>query len=204
MSVKKKSIFAISLVLVLIVSLLIVYAVDKSSNMSLVGKRLKEIRSKEDKIIVTVDGKKITQNEFDVQKISRELGKTNLSDKEILDSLIEKQVVYNEAIKKGITISEEKIDEIIKLNQESIKQNPEYYEQLKGIIDGLGVTEDQYWIDAKPIYKKILIMGEYKNNFLKAKFMEENKDISNINEKYKEYYKKHIDNLKAEAKIEYK
>lgn len=206
MSINKKSIVTISLILVLIVSLIIVYAVDENTNMSLVGKRLKEIRSKEDKVIVIVDGEEITQNEFDVQSISRELGNANKTDKEILDSLIEKQVVYNEAVRKGITISEDRIDEIIKLNQQSIKQNPEYYKQLKGIIDGLGITEEQYWKDARPIYNKILVMGEYKNNYLKSKFMEENKnkDITNFSEEYKEYYKKHIESLKAEAKIEYK
>lgn len=206
MSIKKKSIVTILLVLVLIVSLIIVYAVDENTNISLVGKRLKEIRSKEDKVIVIIDGEEITQNEFDVQSISRELGNANQTDKEILDSLIEKQVVYNEAVRKGITISEDRIDEIIKLNQQSIKQNSEYYKQLRGIIDGLGITEEQYWKDAIPIYNKILVMGEYKNNYLKLKFMEENKnkDITNISEEYKEYYKKHIESLKVEAKIEYK
>lgn len=202
-----KKLFIILVVLVAMVSFVVLYANQDSSIFNF-GQKVKSINDKNDETIVaTINDSEITMKQFEAYKLtinSSKDGQKMLSDKEILDMLIDKEVVYIEALKNNISVSDSFVDESINSSKELVTQNQSEYNQLKDYISGLGITEEQYWENAKPAYKKALMWGQYKK-ILKKAYAEKNniKDQNELNNQFEEYYKNNIKELKSKSKIEY-
>ena len=100
---------------------------------------------------------------------------------EALDNLIFAELAVQEAVKRGITVSPERIDEVVQL----MKKQTGSAEAYKEYLSGLGITEDELrkriershlleMITGKEIYQKIKI---------------DDKDVRNEYEKHKSAFK---------------
>lgn len=202
-----KKLFIILVVLVAMVSFVVLYANQDSSIFDF-GQNVKSIIDKNDvTIVATIDDFKITMKQFEAYKLtinSSKDGQKMLSDKEILDMLIDRELFYKEALNNGVSVSDSVVDETIKSQKELLANNEHEYNQVKDYIAGFGITEEQYWENAKPAYKKALICGQYKK-ILKKAYAEKNKikDQNELNNQFEEYYKNNIKVLKSKCKIEY-
>ena len=192
--------------LVVLLGVASVFAANIKDIMFQLGEKTRELDNEESDVIAVVDGAEILSKDLEILKVSSDLAEREIDEAEALDKLIEKQLVYNAAIESGIKVSESEIDKIIKQTKQALKEDDAANAQHMEYIDGLGISEEEYWKMVKPIYEKMLIMGEYKNNFIKKKFIEENSitDQKSIEEEYAEYFKEHVESLRDKAKIEYK
>lgn len=155
-------------------------------------------------IVARIDGEPVTKKGFDSYKLSLNSGvESKLSDEQILDKIVERQVVYNQAIKEGMTASESEVDSAVKAAQEAIESESKQYEAFKDYISGLNLTEEAYWESVRPAYKKALTCGKYKNS-LKAKFNEDNKEkaIHDLNAEFSKFYDEKVKALVEKAKVE--
>ncbi len=200
----------ISIALVLVISILVFgavgYAAIQNNNVArLLGiEQAKVLSSVGNDIVATIDGEKITIEGFDTYKLFLNSSEGNkLSDQQILDKILDRQVVYKQAIKEGMTASEEEVNLAIKSAQEAIELDSKQYEAFKEYISGLKLSEDEYWETVKPAYKKALTCGKYKN-VLKEKYKEENniQDAKELNSKFIDFYNQKVKELKSNIKVE--
>jgi hypothetical protein len=198
----------IYLVAMLILACGVTYAALKPDSVSkLFGKQQSEsLKNTGDSIVATIDGEKITKKGFDTYKLFLNGGdQSQLSDKQVLDKILDRQVIYNQAIKEGISVSDDEISSSIKSAQESIKAVSSQYESFKEYLSGLNMTENQYWESVKPTYKKALICGKYKNA-LKEKYIQanniKNKNSTEIDSEFRDFYAQKVKDLKAKTKVE--
>lgn len=64
-------------------------------------------------------------------------------------------------------------------------------------LNGLNMTENQYWESVKPAYKKFISCGKLKNS-MKQKYAEDNniKDKIKLDKEFRLYYSKFLSDLK--------
>ncbi len=163
--------------------------------------RSQELTNTGNDIVATIDGEKITKKGFDTYKAMIN-SENKLSDKEILNKIVESHVVYTQAVKEGFHVSDQQVEAAIKSSQKTLKTDSKLYEAFKEYISGLKMNEDEYWVSVKPAYKKTLMRGAYKNA-LKERFKKdklENNDYINTN--FSEYYSQKIKDLISHTKVE--
>ncbi len=153
-------------------------------------------------IVATIDGEKITKKGFDTYKLIVDF-ENKLSDEEILNKIVDRQIVYKQAIKEGFLVSDQQVEAAIKSAQETLKTDSNQYEAFKEYFSGLNMSEDEYWESVKPAYKKTLTCGAYKNA-LKQKLKKDNKieDQNELNSKFSEFYNEKIKDLKSQTKVQ--
>lgn len=113
--------------------------------------------------VAQVKGIAVEQEEFRVSKENRRLvqsmGGTSiqLTDKQVIESLLTTKLISQEARRRGITIPEEDIDKEINFQKETIEQVDQLDEDgqwmkeqlLNKTIELRGMTEEEYWYDEK-------------------------------------------------------
>lgn len=202
--VSKNALFICITVLTLIVICNIAYTKEGDSITKIFGQKQAEILANAgDGVVATIDGEKITKKGFDTYKLFINNGNNNHSDKEILDNIINRQVVYNKALKDGITVTDQEVSDAINAAKETLSSFPEQNAAFEENIKGLNLTDDQYWESVKPTYEKALICGKYKNS-LKDKFAKDNNitDKTELETKFNIFYNQHVKDLRNSAKIE--
>lgn len=182
----------------------ITYATQGDSLAKIFGKKQAEaLANAGDGIVAMFNGEKITKKGFDTYKLIMNSGSIKLSDKEILDKIVERQIEYKQAIKEGITATDEEVNNFIKSAQDTVKITDNDYAAFKDYISGMNMTEEQYWESVKPAYKKAIICGKFKKS-LKEKFAEEKniKDELQLNKEFNVFYNQYLKDLKSKVKIE--
>ncbi len=155
-------------------------------------------------IVVRIDGEPVTKKGFDSYKLSLNSGvESKLSDEQILDKLVDRQVVYNQAVKEGMTASEAEVDSGVKAARETMEADSETYAAFREYVKGLGLTEEAYWESVRPAYRKALTCGKYKKA-QKDKYIKDNKEkaISDLNSEFLKYYDEKVKALVEKAKVE--
>jgi len=147
--------------------------------------------------------KKITKESFDILKELYSVADNIPSDEEIIDKLIEKEVIYQQALKDNISVSEEEINQALQAQKDAEYKDSKTYEDFTNLIQGKNISEDEYWDKMKESIKKGLICGKYINK-LKEDFKKENPHIKKdeFQSKYEEYYKNKVLEMKKNIKIE--
>lgn len=188
-----------------IVVCIVGYAVNGENIFRLFQNNKKEVLShKGEEIVAIVDGEKITRKGFDSYKNIINSNTAKLTDKQVLDKIIESQVIYNQAVKEGLKASDKEVDKAIKTAQDDLmKFDDQQYNNFKKYIGSLNMSEDEYWESVKPNYEKTLIRGKYRNS-LKEKYSKDgmNKAPSELDKNFNEYYNKKIKDLISKAKIQ--
>ncbi len=155
-------------------------------------------------IVARIDGEPVAKKVFDSYKLSLNSGvESKLSDEQILDKIIDRQVVCNQAVKEGMTVSEAEVDSGVKAARETMEADRETYAAFREYVKGLGLTEEAYWESVRPVYNKALTCGKYKKA-LKAKFREDNKEkaIHDLNAEFTKFYDEKVKALVEKAKVE--
>ncbi len=200
----KKIMGIISIVLVVLaLSFGAVYAVQGDNLAKLFGKQQADILANAgNDIVATIDGEKISKKGFETYKLFINNGDNKLSDKQILEKIIERKAINDEAIKEGLSATDEEVASLVNSAQ-NMKENDERYLAFKEYLGGLSMTEDQYWESVKPAYKKFITCGKFKNS-LKEKYAKENdiKDKTELDNNFRDYYNQYVQELKGEVKVE--
>lgn len=180
-----------------------VYA-SQANNTFFVGQQIKELKNNDNaSVIAKVGDYNITKGYFDRYKALNSVGNSMPPDSALLDKLIENEVIKEQALKEGISVSDEEVNNAIEQQKQAFANDSKSSEFLKNYIQGLGISEDQYWENMKPGIKNALIRGKYLNKNMEL-FKKDNPDI-NANEftaKFNEFYKNKINDLKNSYKIE--
>jgi len=179
------------------------YAVQSDSIAKMFGKQQAEVLSNAgDGIVATVDGEKITKKGFDTYKLFLNNSGKEVSDQQVLDKIVDRQLIYKQAIKENVVVSDQEVANAIKMAQDTIRSDSKQYEAFKEYISGLNMSEDEYWKSVEPVYKKALTCGKYKNT-LKENFKKDNKieDQSELNSKFEEFYSKTVKELKGKVEV---
>ncbi|QNU68419.1 SurA N-terminal domain-containing protein [Ruminiclostridium herbifermentans] len=180
------------------------YAVSNDSIANLFGKKHAEVlKNAGDDIVATVDGEKITKKGFDTYKLFLSNSKDDMSDQQILDKIIERNILYDLAIKESYSASDSELSSVIKTAQDVIKSDSQQYEAFKEYLIGLSMSEDEYWEIVIPAYEKAVTCGKYKKA-LKENFKKENKivDEEELNTKFNDFYNQKVKNAKSKLKVE--
>lgn len=201
LKIGKGAIYICVTALTLILLYNISYAPDAAKSFG--EQQAKVLSEAGDGVVATIDGEKITKKGFDTYKLFLNSGNDKYSDKEILGKILDRQVVYKEALKEGITVSDTEISNAINVAKETLSSFPEQDAAFKEYIKGLNFTEEQYWESVKSVYEKALIIGKYKNS-LKDKLAKDNNitDKIELDAKFKAVYDQQVKDLENNAEIE--
>jgi len=164
-------------------------------------------------VIATVDGAAIYESDLQLVALTTKafFPQQAVDDKQILNELIRKQVVYNQAEKLGLVVPYEQAKKAIVANYELIKAATESQDEREradaqtafGLIEeymrGFGLTEEQYIEMAGKQMQKIMTYGALYNNFKEGLAKDIQADAFAVNEQFE----KHIDDLLLKADIQY-
>lgn len=199
-------------VLVVILSVIatsgVVYGTSIMDRGKEIGRRQTAMQSSlkdPDEIVATINGQEVTKQEFETFKLLRNQN-NSYTDRELLDKMIEKQVLYTEAVNQGFEATDDEVNAAIKDVKQALQedQNQEQYEFLKNYLDELGITEEQYWSDfVVTEYKEVFSINNLEDS-LKANFIKENhiSDAAKMNSAFDEYYDQYKKDLISKADVQ--
>ncbi len=138
-----------------------------SNNVTKVQKELYNISKNDSKVFgknwkydpTNVDEKLISKQADEVAKQSGE-NKQNL-EKDMLRRAVEAKVLYLAATDAGFSASEAEVQKEVDDLRKGIHGIPEEEKNLKAIVDGFEMTEDEYWEMVKPQYETAIIVNKY-------------------------------------------
>jgi|GEM_PF-1303842 len=198
----------IVIVIVLILGTGSVYAWMSIKNGIEIGEAQAEINKQfetNNEIVASVNGYEITKESFEVYKsIMSQTG--DYGDEELLDKLIEKKLMYSEAVAEGFTVTDDEIEAAIEDAKSLLvlEENIEQYNFLKQYIEGLGITEEQYWTEiVKPIYRETFTINKLTER-LRANYDKENSSIDSQSTDggFSDYLSKYKEDLVDKANIQ--
>lgn len=136
------------------------------------GRDIQIINSSPDNeyVIATINGIiPITLAEFEVRKILFQANGQSKSNADIIQALVEEKMVYEEAKRRGITVSDQEFENAINFYKESFKeldkpQNAEAKKQMDEFFAGLGMSAKDYWEDP-------VILDGYRTLLYRAKLL---------------------------------
>ncbi len=147
----------------------------------------------------------ILKSEVADRKESNSLYGLEQSDKEIVEEMVLKRLLEKEAEKAGISFTDEEVQFYMDETRRRLPEDDRGYEEFKRYIEIKGWSEDQYWTEAFPVYKRSYIIGKYKNDYLKAEFIKQNNitDSNDFDTLFNAYYEGYTGGLLKSVTIEY-
>lgn len=194
MKANKKLLYSLIVVVLVMITGGIVYAASISDKGKEIGQEVAEInKNGSEDMIATVNGTGISQKSFNSYKIMLNQNH-QYSDKEILDKMIERIVLFNKALSGGFEASDEEVVDTVAEVKSVFVQDEEQYKFLKDYLDGMGVSEDQYWGEIVPEeYKQVLSVNKLydslRNEFIKNYNLTDSKEIKSKFDVYWDEYK---------------
>ncbi len=158
----------------------------------------------DNKAVAKIEDTIITKESFDSYKALWKAADKVPSDSELLDKIIRNEAVYINALKEGITVSDEDLEKALQEQKNSYSSDEEIKNTIDALSESLNITVDQYWERLKPAVKKVMIRGKYKDK-IKKNFMSENIDYApgnDFRDKFNKYYEDKISDLMKNMKIE--
>ena len=174
------------LVLVGLIAIAVVAAVLLNSNILQLTGKASTITYKSD-LVVSVNGNKITAQDVDAQyeKIPPEM-RTNITKDQVLNSLIDEKILLLEAIKKGITTTDEEVDQYI----DQIKSVNNFDDAtLEEKISEQGYSIDEYRQSVKNLLTESKLLTQQLNlQNIKASDSEVNDYLQKNQETFQDFY----------------
>lgn len=184
-----------------------------------IGQQVADVQKVSDdkKIVATINGIDETEKGFNTYKTTMNQNGKKYSDKELLDKIIKKDVLYSKAIDEGLVATDKEIDACVDEAKKAIQQDENQYSFLKSYLKEMGLTEDEYWEGSKEVYKQSLSIGKLEDA-LRENYAEKDTENSNItdskitkiyisdseefNTGFQEYYDNYVNSLIKEADIQ--
>lgn len=191
--------YKISIMIVLLVSLIGITLFSNQKKQALneitqfreygeiISNNVKE--KKEKKALISQNSNGFDKYEFESLKAYYKNFFPDLSDKQVvenaLNDIITETTVISEASQLGLAPSETDVlnrvkEERKKFENASGEDNEKVKEMIKGLIEGLGITEDEYWETVAP-YGYVYTISE------ERLFQKTTEDIEDLNEKIKKW-----------------
>ena len=196
-----------SLISVIVIAILagsIVYATSLSDRGKEIGKQSADIeKNGSDRIVATINGEKITQKVFDKNKYVFNLNHT-YTDKEVLDKMIERRVLFAQAVSEGLEVGDEEVSAAVEAVKTTVEQDKEQAEFLSSYLEGLGISDEQYWTEIVPKeYKQVLTIDklyqQLRNAFIKSSGLS---DPAEIKAQFDTQWKAYKNTLVSKAAVE--
>lgn len=194
----------VSVVIVMFLAATATYAFQSNYKFFIIGKKINKIEETNDTSAVALVGnKKITKKAFDTYKELYSAADNIPSDSALLDKLIENEVIYQEALKENISVSEEEINRALQDQKDAVAKDSEANEINKNLIQGKNISEEEHWKEMEEGLRRTLIIGKYINK-LRDEFKNQNPDIQqkDIGIKFREYSGNKVNSLKNGIKVE--
>lgn len=194
MKASKKFLYSAIVVVLVMIASGVVYATSISDKGKEIGQEEAENNKNDsESIIAIVNGTEISQKSFNSYKIMLNQNH-KYSDKEILDKMIERIVLFNKALSGGFEATDEEVVDTVAEVKSVFVQDEEQYKFLKDYLDGMGVSEDQYWGEIVPEeYKQVLSVNKLydslRNEFIKNNNLTDSKEIKSKFGSYWDEYK---------------
>jgi len=175
-----------------------------SDNHTLLGKIYKQANTEKSQVVAKVNGKEIKSNSIEAMINSFELTGQKKSKKEIIEKIVIDELLLQQAEQNNIVISDEELNSVLEQLKDNFPRDEEGYKNFKNTLNGMGISEDEYWDMARPVYKKVFTIGKFKNKILRQDFLAKNTDIPEHekNDKFEEYYLKYKKDLLDKNNIE--
>jgi hypothetical protein len=133
-----------------------------------------------------------------------------LTDKQVLDILVEKDLLFQEAQKEGVALSLQEAKQYASEQREIIESSGEEGKKaMDEITKKLGVDYEKYWKDDAPKgYMRAISQSNMKNKIKKEiqkKILESYSGLNNedVEKLFNEMYAKKIEELKEKYKVKY-
>ena len=194
----------ISVIVIAILAGGIVYATSLSDRGKEIGKQSADIeKNGSDRIVATINGEKITQKVFDKNKYVFNLNHT-YTDKEVLDKMIERRVLFAQAVSEGLEVGDEEVSAAVQTVKTTVEQDKEQAEFLNSYLEGLGISDEQYWTEIVPKeYKQVLTIDklyqQLRDAFIKSSGLS---DPDEIKAQFDIQWKAYKNTLVSSAEVE--
>ncbi len=136
------------------------------------GKSIGEIKKQADKdtVVAEIGNTQITKKHFNNVKTAIKINSDGkfVKDEEVLNALAENVSLYEEAKKRGLQVSKEETIKLMEEIRQNILNNNTSYAQFQQYLNGLGMTDTEYWNDEGTIetYQEVFTIAELKNKVL--------------------------------------
>ncbi|TCK98440.1 SurA-like protein [Natranaerovirga hydrolytica] len=155
-------------------------------------------------IIATVNGEPIEKHTIDNMKETYEINGSSISEKELLDRVIEHKVLEQVARKMQIEVSDDVVDDYIKEAKIVIQEDEEIYDFHTSYLQEWDISDDAYWEMMWEDYKTLLSLGELRKEVLSNESILMNGPMSSELRKEKEViWNDFVRNEMEKANIEY-
>lgn len=121
--------------------------------------------------------KKVENLLYTINYIEEKSDESNVINEDVLSFIIDNEVIYQEALKSGIQVSDKEVDEKYEQLKSSLNKNLSYRQK----IEGSGLDEEFL----KKQVKKDIVVNNYKDDFIK--------NIKISDEEIEDYYNQNID-----------
>lgn len=156
-----------------------------------------------DEAVAAVNGEAITAKEFETFKLLRNQG-NSYTDRELLNKMIERRLLYAEAAKQGFESTDGEVDAAIRDVKQALQeeQNREQYEFLQGYLKELNITEEAYWSEHVPAeYKEVLAINKLSDS-LRDAYNRKNPAAGPTKDGFDAYYDQYKKDLVQKADIQ--
>jgi hypothetical protein len=96
------------------------------------------------------------------------------------------------------------VNQMVSSAQKTISNDPDLTQQFNNYLSGTGLSYDEYWKIATPIYKKALIIGQYKRS-LETTFSQKNNitDQQQLETQFNAYCDNLTKQFRSEQNVKY-
>lgn len=96
------------------------------------------------------------------ESVADQMGKTvDEAEEIILQNALEEKALYLAAIEVGINVTDSEVDQAVNDIRTAVHDEEEEEKQLKAVIAGRGMSEDEYWNSLKAQYKVNMMINKY-------------------------------------------
>jgi len=172
----------------------------------LFGEKNKKINNDKnfDVVIAKINGYDIHLRDYEMIKSFLALSGKKPKSVDVFDELKKRIILKNEANKRNITVTDEEVKTVIQVNKENIEklknENPEEVKSFLSYLEGLNMTEDEYWQSKEvfEVYRQSILKGKVRQAILNELKKNGNFTENELLKKYLDY----LENEKKKLKLE--
>lgn len=154
--------------------------------------------------VATVNGVPISRRDFDIRKAEIGMSGMNESDRGIIDQLINNELLYEQAVKAGVTVTDASVSSMISMEKQPNSQAGNESELMDKYIKAFSMTSDQFWAYMAKQCKQQMTIEQYREK-LDSTYQKQNSQNQNANttNDFQTYFNSLPSQYRAKAKINY-
>lgn len=163
-----------------------------------------EVKKNDEQVLMIVNGDPITEKDYAIQKILLQTTDEKVSDETVKNKLIETNVIYQEAKRRGLEPSLNEAKEFAMMQKALLlsEPKPENADLIIEYIEAQGFTVDEYFEANVEAYRKGLAMANLRNAIFDETIQKMGAELTL--ETKNDVFNSFINDLIVKANIEYK